>query len=272
MSALVSIIMPVYNAEEYIVEAIQSVLSQSYVCWELLVINDGSTDDTEGRIRSFDDLRIRYFKQRNMGVSAARNVGLSCMQGDYFCFLDADDVMPPNSVKSRLELFLQDKRLSFVDGLVLIKNVSLSKTTEKYIPNFSGYPFSELTKLSDRCFLGNTWMIKRLKNETYRFEEGLTHSEDLLFYLNIAEQGTYAATEEVVLWYRTGNSSAMSNLEGLEHGYAEFYRAVRKARKSSIRQRWYLKYKIIRIMVFSYLKLQHSPEDAFRVFFRYIKL
>jgi glycosyltransferase involved in cell wall biosynthesis len=110
--------MPAYNAEKYIAEAINSVLNQSYPEFELLVINDGSSDQTAKIIRSFFDSRIKYFKQNNQGVSSARNTGLENMKGVYFCFLDADDVMPQDSLKSRLEIFNSNNKIDFVDGKV----------------------------------------------------------------------------------------------------------------------------------------------------------
>ena len=107
----VSIIMAAYNAEKYIKEAIDSVINQEYQHWELIIINDGSTDGTENIIRSYDDDRIRYHSQTNAGVSSARNIGLRHMEGDYFCFLDADDVYTSYSLSSRMALFDKDPTL-----------------------------------------------------------------------------------------------------------------------------------------------------------------
>ena len=269
---LVSIIMPAYNARNYIGEAIWSVLNQTYPCWELLVINDGSTDDTEREIKLFNDTRIKYFFQENKGVSAARNIGLANMRGNYFCFLDADDVMPPQSLESRLKIFFCNDEISFVDGQVLLKDMALQKVSRVYQPSFIGNPYQALLELSETCFLGNTWMIKRDRSREYQFKEGLTHSEDLLFYLNIAQQGLYATTSEEVLWYRTGNSSAMANLKGLEQGYASLYSEIKHNHCVSEKRIRYLKYKITRIMVLSYIRLQHDLGSAVRVLFRYAKL
>src|SRR5690606_31921167 len=116
--SLVSIIMPCFNARRFLADAIESVLSQSYRDWELIVIDDGSTDGSSDTILAFTDERIRFYSQQNRGVSSARNLGLSVMRGDFFCFLDADDLLPDNSLYSRLEKFKSDPNLSFVDGHV----------------------------------------------------------------------------------------------------------------------------------------------------------
>ena len=84
-------IMPAYNAEKSIGRAIASVLGQSRADWELLVIDDGSADGTARVVRDFADPRVRCLHQENGGVSAARNRGIREAQGDYICFLDADD-------------------------------------------------------------------------------------------------------------------------------------------------------------------------------------
>lgn len=226
-NSLVSVIMPAYNGANFIEEAIQSVLGQSYPNWELLIINDGSTDKTQEVIHSIKDSRIRYFFQKNQGVAIARNVGLQAMKGDFFCFLDADDVMPCKGLESRLSVFRSDDNIEFVDGRVVIKNQDLTKIIKSWEPKFQGPPLEELLMLSGKNFLGNTWMIKRRKGEQYSFNGGLSHSEDLLFYINLAKRGGhYAYTNEIVLLYRQGHQSAMTDLKGLEMGYRSVYQEV----------------------------------------------
>ena len=82
----VTIIMPAYNSGKYIADTIKSVLSQQYAYWELLIIDDGSTDNTREVVQTFKDGRIKMFAQPNAGVSAARNNGLEQMSGSFFCF------------------------------------------------------------------------------------------------------------------------------------------------------------------------------------------
>jgi len=97
----VSIIMPAYNAELYIAEAIESVLRQTYTCWELLIIDDSSTDRTPEIVRSYavGDGRIRYRKlDRNCGASAARNLAIGMASGKYLAFLDSDDIWLPEKL------------------------------------------------------------------------------------------------------------------------------------------------------------------------------
>lgn len=216
---LVSIITPVYNAAPYIAEAIDSVMAQEYTHWELIIINDGSTDDTARVVGQYGDKRIQYNEQPNKGVSAARNLGLQRMSGDLFIFLDADDVLPPESISSRVACF-DDAGVMFVDGSVQRCDASLTHILKTKHHSFHGNPFEALVHLDERCFFGPSWMVRRVEEGQYFFDEGQTHSEDLLFYMRLAKQGgTYVAVEQPVLKYRQHEGSAMSNIEGLERGY-----------------------------------------------------
>lgn len=87
----VSIIIPVYNAGKYVARIIECVLRQPFQEWEMILVDDGSTDDSAEIIKGFEDVRIRYVYQKNAGPSAARNKGLDAAIGDYVCFMDADD-------------------------------------------------------------------------------------------------------------------------------------------------------------------------------------
>jgi teichuronic acid biosynthesis glycosyltransferase TuaG len=253
MNPLVSVIMPVYNAEEYVSDAIQSVINQNYENWELLIIDDGSTDNSLGVINKFKDSRIKIFSQENKGVSAARNVALEKMSGVYFCFLDADDVYTYTSLSNRLEIFLKGDDIHFVDGKVEVFNQDLSQLTSTYSPNFKGNPTEELITLSGKCFFGNTWMFKRLKNVKYKFNETLTHGEDLWFCMEHSINKSYSYTSETVLKCRKHNSSAMNNLEKLEEGYTQIVKLLDEISVSDYLKQQYLS-KSKSIMFKSYLK------------------
>ena len=243
-----------YNAVAFIDYAIESVLKQSHTDWELIIVNDGSSDSTEKRILNYTDQRIRYKAQSNKGVSNARNTGLALMSGDYFCFLDADDILPPESLKARLKIFEEYLTAKFVDGAVAIFDGPDKGVTKRWQPSFTGEPFNHLLRLDAAVFFGPTWMIKRKPGKTYAFKEGLTHCEDLLFYMELArEGGIYDYTDEVVLHYRKGHASAMSNLDGLEKGYRTLLAEVNQWPDVTQDQKDILRIKIRSIMAKSYL-------------------
>lgn len=100
---LVSIILPTYNRAEFLPAALDSVFAQSYERWEIVLVDDGSTDDTVEVVRGYDDPRIRYYHQNNQGVSAARNYGAAQCVGEVFALLDSDDEWLPHKLKAQLE-------------------------------------------------------------------------------------------------------------------------------------------------------------------------
>lgn len=223
MSELVSIIIPIYNSEPYLKDTITSIVQQSHKHWELILVNDGSTDRSKEVALSFDDPRIRYYEQKNQGVSSARNIGLSHMSGDFFCFLDSDDMLTPQSLLSRLAIFRQHKEVGFVDGVVKTYDAKLKECQGQWKPQFYGEPLEELLKLSDKCFFGITWMIKYEKGMLLEFDKTLKIGEDLLFYIEYAQKSPclYYSTDETVYKRRSTPGSASSSLSKLAQGYHE---------------------------------------------------
>jgi len=114
---LVSVVIPVYNGERYLAEAIESVLHQSYQPLELIVVDDGSTDGSAAVAQRYGP-RLQYHHQPNAGYCGARNAGLRLARGDVFAHLDADDLWPPDSLASRLAALLAEPGLDLVAGHV----------------------------------------------------------------------------------------------------------------------------------------------------------
>ena len=269
-SSMVSVIMATFNVESYLHQSIESVINQTYLDWELIVVNDGSTDKTSDIAKCFSDKRIKCYEQKRMGVSAARNLGMLNMKGDYFCFLDGDDVMPSNGIKDRLHIFEEQSDISFVDGVVMYMNDDMKPTGKQYVPSFKGDPYNELLQLNRTCYFGNTWMIKRERDVYYRFNQQMSHAEDLFFYLTLAKGRKYSYTESPVLYYRERENSAMKDLAGLEHGYFYLLKKVKQELQPDPATFKVLKKRIIRIMFLSHLFDGRDPYSAARSLFRYL--
>jgi glycosyltransferase involved in cell wall biosynthesis len=122
MNELVSVIIPAYNAAPFMRETIQSLYSQTYINWEAIIINDGSKDNTASVCRMFTDKRVKTIHQANSGVSTARNNGLAQAKGEYVVFFDADDIMTPGFIESRMlvmeKFSFTDKAIKLYDELV----------------------------------------------------------------------------------------------------------------------------------------------------------
>lgn len=261
--------MPAFNAGKHIKSAIQSVLEQQYQNWELIIINDGSTDNTRDEILSFIDPRINLLEQGNQGVSKARNHGLKKMSGDFFCFLDADDKLTPISISERLNILLENEEVYFVDGWVDISDQFLKLHKKTFKPTFKGHPKMELAWLKPSCYFGITWMIRRKPGYAYEFPTKQTHGEDLLFFLSIADMGKYDYINKSIYIYRQQPLSAMANLQGLEKGYVCILSYIKKHDLLNSFYFSLLKLKVGKIMLLSFLK-QKKISDGIRSFWLFL--
>lgn len=168
---LVSIIMPAWNVQEYIRQAIDSVLQQSYRRWELLVIDDGSTDQTATYVQAYQeqDKRIRYVYQTNQGQSAARNRGVQMAEGEYVAFLDSDDYWLPDKLAVSLESALARQ------ADLLFTGIYIRTENDKHLPD---------------CQLPNSATLEK----KYQGEEGL----QLLLFRNRIATSTVVLKKEVL--------------------------------------------------------------------------
>ncbi|MBV6406281.1 MAG: hypothetical protein GFGODING_03066 [Flavobacteriales bacterium] len=252
---LVSIIMPAYNAEPFIGQAIASVIAQTHSHWELIIVDDGSTDRTGALIDAFVDVRIIRYHKPNGGIGSARNMGLAAARGEYLCFLDADDMLPPRSIASRVELLEADPGLGIADGRVLYVNGTMDRVLRTFEPRPVDDPFAEMVTFSGRCFMGLSWMFRRSHCVDLRFEERISHAEDLFYCMNYAHDQRYAFTQEEVLHYRrTGNTSMHTNLDGMDRSMRWIGRQLLRSGRTSWKQWLIYSLKRRRMMAGSFWK------------------
>ncbi|MEQ9298394.1 MAG: glycosyltransferase family 2 protein [Cyclobacteriaceae bacterium] len=267
---LVSVIMPAYNAENYLQESIDSVKHQTYRNWELIIIDNGSTDSSPQILEgNMVHPQISVLHEPAKGVGHARNKGLAAMRGEYFCFLDADDIMTKESISARVSKFNAMPQVDFVDGIVSYADTELNLTGQVYQPSFQGEPFDKLGRLDQSCLFGNTWMIKRDKNVDYHFSTDLTHCEDLFFYLTYSRNKHYTYVNTEILRYRRNSTSAMNDLMGLENGYFQLLRKMKN--ELQVKPSLYLRFKITKIMFLSWLRVGKKPFNAIRILTKYIR-
>lgn len=221
-NGIVSIIVPAYNAENYIRECIGSVLGQSYAKWELLIVDDGSTDETPVICKEYaaKDSRIHVFSQIQGGVSAARNTGLRNASGEFIAFVDADDFLPENSLEIRVHA-IQGADLAVCAIELLENNIrTRAKTHLKSISWDKEGTLRNIALGGEFGYQGYTFnkLFRRTIIEEYglAFPEGIAYNEDRLFcvcYALHCEKTTLL--DEVVYIYRQNSSSAMAALKNM---------------------------------------------------------
>ena len=187
---LISVIIPVFNGERFLTEALNSVLSQAYPNLELICVDDGSTDGSREIIERAPG-KIRYLRQENSGPAAARNRGLEIANGDIVAFQDADDIWPPRKLEIQLAALEKDLTLEIVMGTVQKVQSSSPETLENVdAPCFS-------VNLAAAIFRRSAF------EQVGLFDEQLRFSEDVDWFMRARERGIKTATiEDVTLFYR----------------------------------------------------------------------
>ncbi len=252
---MISIITPAYNAERWIGRAIASVQEQTRTDWELIIVDDGSNDETRRIAEEFRDSRIKVLHQINAGVSAARNTGLDVACGEYVTFLDADDTLPSNALELCAGVLDREPTIDIVRGAVRL--VRDAREDRLLLPDLQRGPLLErLVQLQEGVFVNISFMLRFEKIGKHRFQTGLSHCEDLIFFLDLAHDADlhYAAVPSVAYEYHISGVSAMSNLDGFEAGYLELLRHVGDLKRISKQSRGYLRRKVERILFLSWLR------------------
>jgi len=205
---LVSIITPCYNSERYIAKAIESVINQTFIDWELIIIDDKSTDNSLSIIKEFLKIepKIKLIEQDiNIGAANARNIGIKNAIGEYISFLDSDDIWLPEKLEKQIK-YMRDNNILLtycsyytIDENDNIKNIRRAKDK---------VDFNDILKSN---FIGNSTAIYNAKILGKRYFENI-HHEDYLYWIRIIKDIQYAKGIDLPLAkYRVRNSSISSN-------------------------------------------------------------
>jgi glycosyltransferase involved in cell wall biosynthesis len=207
MTGLVDIMMPAYNAELYIAEAIESVLSQSYLNWNLIVVNDGSRDRTAEIVAEYSDSRIKLISQPNSGEATARNTALDHLHGEFVAFLDADDKFLPVHLEAAVNRLRSTPRVDGVysDGFHIdAKGENGSTLASRRRGPFNGWIFEALVRASDVFGPPLCVVLRRepiLKYEL-RFDNRIVIGPDWDFLTRYAENTMFAYIDQQTCLYR----------------------------------------------------------------------
>lgn len=218
---IVTVIMPAFNAEKYIEEAIQSVLNQTYKKIELVIINNASSaDKTEEIIHKYlDDTRIIYVKQQGKGLSNARNIGIQKSSGELVAFLDSDDLWHKEKIEKQVEYFRKNKEVFLVhtpynilkDGRI----INFKMLSEPQASCLSGNIYNRL--LCGNCIGVLTAMVrKEIFDKVGYFDETLWGAEDWDLWIRIAKNHKIGFINETLATYRDVGSSMCKNVEKYE--------------------------------------------------------
>ncbi len=213
----VSVIIPTFNCAKYLPEAIESVLAQTYTDCEVIVMDDGSTDNTNQVVATYRD-RVRYFYQENRGVGSARNTGIRYAQGDYVVFLDADDVLLPDKLETQASFLDQNANVDIVYSDGLLFRINSDGTEENRLLSASGLlnkslgaPADSLAILAiENAFPPLVAMVRlRCVRDIGGFDEerSLMTLEDWDLWFRLAAKCQFAYLDSVLAKYRDWGGS-----------------------------------------------------------------
>jgi teichuronic acid biosynthesis glycosyltransferase TuaG len=207
--SLISIIMPTYNSEKYINKTILSVKNQTYSNWELIIIDDCSTDDTKQFVETFleNDERIKYVRlEKNSGAAVARNKGVEIASGDYLAFLDSDDIWLPNKLERQLN-FMFDNGYLF------------SSTNYEYVDEH-GQSMGRITKSYEKLDYhgllkhgpGNSTIMYNVKETGKQFVPDIRKRNDYLMWIGLIKKTKFLyGLDETLTQYRVRSNSLSEN-------------------------------------------------------------
>ncbi len=235
-SPLVSVVVSLFNKEKYIAATIESVLSQTYHPVELIIIDDGSTDNSVAIAQKYLDAKV--FSQKNQGAYAARNYGASIATGDFFAFLDADDIWYEQKLEKQMAVFSSFPKLSVVTTLSRkIDQKGEELPSERKIPIPIDEPFYPIKILLEigNPFCLSSGLVRRASFEAVHGFRKILLSEDYDFWIRIAaEEQLFYVVPEILTGYRVLKTSKLHGSLQKEYGALLNILALHKHRYSSI--------------------------------------
>jgi glycosyltransferase involved in cell wall biosynthesis len=227
----VSIVIPTLNRAHLVTRAIKSVLNQTYQFFEIIVVDDGSEDETEKVVQRCGNKKIKYIKhQKTMGPGAARNTGIDVSNGDYIAFLDSDDEWLPTKLEKQINLF---KKATFNIGLIYCGVAHIDQINgnvkEKLIPKYRGYVFEKNLSANFVVSGSSTVIVQRKALEKVgKFDESLPSCEDWDLWIRIANYYEFDYVPEILVNCFAHSERISSNFERVVLGLKLFSKKYKK--------------------------------------------
>lgn len=211
---LVSVIIPLYNAEKYIEETMESILNQTYKNIEIVVVDDGSKDQSASIVKNIERKypeQIKYILQKNQGVSVARNTGIENASGEYISFLDSDDLWHPTKIEKQMESMHKNNMNACYCGYM-----NFYEETGEKVENTTNFVKGNMTKdfLTHQVFAQtSTWIFTKsiVMDHNIRFTPGCSWGEDLEFLFKLMSVTNVCYVDEYLTYYRILSGGSLSS-------------------------------------------------------------
>ncbi|NJD24010.1 MAG: glycosyltransferase family 2 protein [Betaproteobacteria bacterium] len=238
----VSVIVPAYNRASLLGEAIASVLAQSFADFEILIVDDGSTDDTERVVHEFVDSRIIYLKQENKGRSCARNAALDISRGRFIAFLDSDDLYLPGKLAMQVEYLDSHPHIDMLYTSAYCIDSSGNVLDERYSASVSGRIYRSIAFFRPVTITLPTVMARReLFDKVGKFDENMYRFEDTDMWRRISKIAHIEALPMYSCKLRTHSDNSLSSQDPDQIIAAIDYYARKVAHEDSLMGAWVLR-------------------------------
>ena len=220
----VSVVIPTYNYADFIAEAVESVLAQTFPIFEIIVVDDGSTDNTAEVIKQFGD-KVRYIKQKNSGVCAARNNGVKNASGDFIAFLDADDDWLPEKIEKQIAKFDEDAEIGLVHCGMREFDTETGETLRLHIEGEEGWVADDLLLFEKPVVIGcggSILVSRQAFEEVSGFDINLKVGEDWDFCYRLARKFKVGFVREILVDYRNHGNNSHLNIREMERSVKIF--------------------------------------------------
>ncbi|WP_052329492.1 glycosyltransferase family 2 protein [Rhodopirellula sp. SWK7] len=210
----ISVVIPAYNAEAYIEQAIDSVLGQTHLPFEVLVVDDGSTDGTVDAICGYGS-DVTLLRQENGGAAKARNHAVRHTRGEWIAFLDADDVWEPYKLEKQIALVDSKTGLVYTDRINFGELGGMSKKQSDVVEHRRGKVYEQLVVDGNFVTLSSALVPRLVFDEVSGFDETLSNAQDWDLWLRIAEKWEVELVPEALVKYRCVPNSMSKNIAGM---------------------------------------------------------
>jgi len=228
MSPRVSVIMPAYNVKPFVAESIESVLGQTYRDYELVIVDDGSTDGTAALLQHYAAVypdRIRLLLQGNRGPSSARNSGLRVAAGAVYAFLDSDDIWAPAYLAEQMRILETEPDVDIVTGNAFLRGGAADGRTARPFPDPRPAPDLMQILLDDEAIFIMTVFRREVLDSVGGFDEDLHTNEDYDLWIRAARAGfRFRRNPRPLGWYRRRGGSLSANDVRMLTGILRVYR------------------------------------------------
>ncbi|AKG21005.1 glycosyltransferase family 2 protein [Calothrix sp. 336/3] len=215
---VVSVVIPAYNAMTYLPETLATVWTQTFTDFEVILVDDGSTDHLGEWAKGITDSRCKFISQTHQGAAIARNLGISIAQGEYIAFLDADDLWHPTKLEKQVKYLQKKPEIGLVYTWTALINAQGQPTGRFWTSHWEGNVWERMAIVDEMIGSGSNPLVRRSCLESVGFfDSDLTGCQDWDMWIRIAAKYPFGVIKQLLTFYRNHPQGMSKNLPVMQH-------------------------------------------------------